>query len=273
MENRLSSTTVATLGCCLVASLVAPVAAQERPPEPEVIRRLANGGPAEWESGVVWSLAVPPEERSRELLTAMILALDRSLDWQIRRQRGWETGGHLAQALAATRDPRILPSLAWYAYNGAPATAVLVDFGHEAVPHLLAVAMSPDAPGDHTRAALRVLASIVAKHGPGTYGEELAEAAIFHLSSPPDHYRSRWSNIDSINPLLGAIALAGVVRTAELLARLEEIATTTFAEIEETSGSAFLAARAPACARAMLDRTEPPSPLCDPGWWVTPPGW
>ena len=113
----------------------------------------------------------------------------------------------------------------------------------------------------------------MAKHGPGTYGEELAEAAIFHLSSPPDHYRSRWSNIDSINPLLGAIALAGVVRTAELLARLEEIATTTFAEIEETSGSAFLAARAPACARAMLDRTEPPSPLCDPGWWVTPPGW
>ena len=189
MGITLSSTSVAALGCCLAASLVAPAAAQERPPESEVIRRLANGGPAEWESGVVWSLAVPPEERSRELLTAMILALDRSLDWQVRRQRGWEIGGHLAQALAATRDPRI------------------------------------------------------------------------------------WGNIDSINPLLGAIALAGVVRTAELLARLEEIATTTFAEIEETSGSAFLAARAPACARAMLDRTEPPSPLCDPGWWVTPPGW
>ena len=261
--------TTTTLMLCLVAMLAPPAAAQKRPAEAAVLRQMADGDPRSWEAGVVASLGFLPEERSPELLTAMIGALEYSIRWQAGGGKGpTETGGHLAQALAVSRDPRVLPALAWYAYNGPPATVILVDFGHQAVPHLLAVAMSPDAPGDHARAALHVLAGVVVRHGPGEYGPELAEAAMFHLDGPPDHYYSRWSNINSISPLLEAIALAGAIRTPELLERLEVIAASTPARIEEMTGISSLARRAPGCARAVLDRSEPPSVLCDPAWWA-----
>ena len=263
-------TTTTTLILCLVGTPAAPAVAQKRPPEAEVLRQMAAGDPRSWEAGVVASLGVAAEKRSPALLTAMIGALEHSVRWHAGGGNGpIETGGHLAQALAATRDPRVLPALAWYAYNGPPATVIMVDFGHQAVPHLLAVAMSPDAPGDHARAALLVLAGIVFRHGPGEHGPELAEAAAFHMDGPPDHYYSRWSNINSISPLSEAIALAGVIRTPELLERLEVIAASTPARIEEMTGNSSLAKRAPGCARAVLDRTEPPMALCDPAWWAT----
>ena len=269
-------TRTTTLAFCLAAVLAAPASAQkparERLTEAEVIRRMDAANSDDWESAVAWSLAVSPGERSPELLTAMIEALEHSIRWHVGGQQGpVETGGHLAQALAVTRDPRALRALAWYAYNGPPNTVILTEFGHQAVPHMLAVAMSPDAPGDHARAALQVLAGIVVQYGPGEYAPELDEAAMFHLNGPPENYYSRWSNVDSICPLLEAIALAGAIRTPELLERLEAIAGSTPAQIEQLTGSSFHSERAPACARAMLDGTDPPTPLCNPGWWVRPP--
>ena len=264
--------TATTLMLCVAGALAAPAAAQKRPAEEAAMRQMAAGDPRSWEAGVVASLGVAAADRSPELLTAMIGALEHSVRWHAGDGNGpIETGGHLAQALAATRDPRVLPALAWYAYNGPPATVIMVDFGHQAVPHLLAVAMSPDAPGDHARAALRVLAGIAVRHGPGEYGPELAEAAKLHLDGPPDHYYSRWSNLHSISPLLEAIALAGAIRTPDLLDRLKVIAASTPARIEEMTGIPSLARRAPGCARAVLDRTEPPTGLCDPAWWATYP--
>ena len=262
--------TTTTLILWLAATPAAPASAQKRPPEAEVLRQMAAGDPRSWEAGVVASLGVAAEKRSPALLTAMIGALEHSVRWHAGGGNGpIETGGHLAQALAATRDPRVLPALAWYAYNGPPATVIMVDFGHQAVPHLLAVAMSPDAPGDHARAALSVLAGIVVRHGPGKHGPELAEAAAFHLDGPPDHYLSSWTN--PISPLLEAIALAGAIRTPELLERLEVIAASTPARIEEVTGKPYLGKWAPGCARAVLDRTEPPTASCDPAWWATYP--
>ncbi len=261
--------TTTALMLCIAGALATPAAAQKRTSEAAMMRQMAAGDARSWEAGVVASLGVPAEERSPELLTAMIRALEHSIRWAGSGRGPTETAGHLAQALAATRDPRVLPVVAWYAYNGPPATVIMVDFGHQAVPHLLAVAMSPDAPGDHARAALHVLAGIVVRHGPGEYGPDLAAAAALHLDGPPEHYLSSWGN--PISSILEAIALAGAIRAPRLLERLNVIANSTPAEIEELTGKSYLGKRAPACARAALDRTEPPTALCDPAWWATYP--
>lgn len=265
----------------LVAPVVAlPAAAQEPPlPEEDIIRMLTAEGPAEWQQGVVRSLGIPPDERSPELLAAMIEALERQVAWQIDRRRGvlitslaghGETSASLARSLVATGDTRILPALAWYAYSGGRVTETLADFGHQAVPHLLAVALSPDALGDHARAALHVMAGIVVGNGPGSYEREMAEAAALHLDGPPEGYLSAWSNIESIDAMLEAIALAGALRTPEMLERLQVIANSTPAQITAMTGASYLGDWAGPCARAQLDRTEPPMVLCDPRWWVKP---
>ena len=265
----------------LVAPVVAlPVAAQEPPlPEEDIIRMLTAEGPAEWEQGVVHSLGVSADERSPELLAAMIEALERQVAWQIDRRRGVlitslaghsETSASLARSLVATGDPRMLPALAWYAYSGGRVTETLADFGHQAVPHLLAVALSPDALGDHARAALHVMAGIVVKNGSGSYEREMAEAAALHLDGPPERYLSAWSNIESIPAMREATALAGALGTPEMLERLRVIANSTPAQIAEITGRGYLGEWVGPCARAQLDGIEPPTVLCDPRWWVKP---
>ncbi len=251
----------------------APADAQ-RPPldEAEIIRLLTTEGPAAWETGVHRSLGIGQTERSDALLVAMIDALEREVAWEIERRKGLgevnvsgESSSRLARVLGSTGDPRVLPPLAWHAYNGAEA---LYGFGARAVPHLLGVALSPDALGDEAGNALWVLSSIVLSYGPGAYEDELAEAAALHLDGPPAGYQSAWTNPISIAAMTEAVALAGVLRAPDLLGRLEAIAQKTPDQIIArgyvTSVTAETSIR---CAKAHLDGTQPPA-VCDPQWWI-----
>ncbi len=269
-----------SISLCLAAlAWTLPVAAQDPPlQEQEIIRQLTIAGPGEWDEGVARSLNVPRESRSPALVDAMILALEREVAWDNDRRRGLpieafdghgEPSAFLARELTALGDPRALPRLAWHAYNGGPVAIGLFRFGHQAVPHLLTVVMSPDALGDHARAALLVLSSIVKVHGAGAYEAELVQAAVLHIDGPPDHYQSAWSNDESIEALPEAIALAGVLRTPALVEKLRVLATAeATAEIEAQTNSSFTAEVAQKCAQSHLDGTRPPI-LCNPDHWIS----
>ena len=275
-------TTSKTTAVCLAAlALATSAAAQETPlREAEIISQLTEEGPVDWLNGVARSLGIAPADRSPEMLAAMIRALEREVEWD-RLGTGpndpsfgdageafGESSAILARHLAATGDPRTLPALAWHAYNAGPVAKSLYGFGHQAVPHLLAVAMSPDASGGIAGASLSVLASIVSVHGPGGYETQLAEAAALHLDGPPNDYLSRWNNINQIPGLPQAVALAGALRTPEMMERLQRLAAASPDDIAAKTGRPYLGEDVPRCAQALLDGTEPPVSFCDPMWWA-----
>ncbi len=69
--------------------------------------------------------------------------------------------------------------------------------------------------------------------------------------------------------LLPAIALAGALRTPELLERIGVIAGSAPEEIVEQTGySIIVAKRGPVCAWAHMERTPPPNWMCDSRWWI-----
>ncbi len=240
--------TIAAL--CFSILLLALPAATQLPPlrEAEIIAQLTEDDPVEWLNGVARSLSVPAEERSPEMLAAMIRALEQEVQWDRERsgpsdpsfpdagEAFGESGAILARTLATTGDPRILPALAWHAYNHGTVARTLFRFGHDAIPHLLAVATSPDATGGIAGAPLWILANIVLVHGPAEFEEELVQATILHLDGPPDHYRSAWTNQDQIISIRQAIALAGVLGTPELVERVERFANSAPEEIERRTG-------------------------------------
>ena len=91
----------------------------------------------------------------------------------------------------------------------------------------------------------------------------LIEVAILHMDGPPADFRSR----EFPSGILQAIALAGVVRTPELLARLEAIGASSPAELTARTGQNLIHTReAPACARAHF-RGENPD-RCDAAAWI-----
>lgn len=132
--------------------------------EQGIVEMLTMGGDANWHVGVAAALAVDPEKRSPTLIAGMIEALRRDVEWSTSRyaadlgtaSRG-EAPSHLARELALTGDPAILPPLAWRAAG--VVAAVIYEFGLQAVPHLLNVALSPRATGTEAMNAMLVLAS------------------------------------------------------------------------------------------------------------------
>ncbi len=244
--------------------------------EQRIVDLLTTGGDASWHVGVAAALAVAPEQRSPALIAGMIEALRRGVEWSTRRyaadlgtaSRG-ETQSYLAHQLLLTGDPAILPPLAWRAAG--LSAAVLYEFGLQAVPHLLDVALSPEATGFEARNALSVLASIVSTHGPGSYAQDLREAAVLHLDGPPEGYMSAGEHRSGGFPdaLVTAIALAGALRTPELVERIEAIAASTPEQIVERTGySVIITEYGPPCARAHLEGTSPPSWMCDSRTWT-----
>ena len=275
-------TTPKTTAVCLAALAFAMSATAQEPPlrEAEIISQLTEEGPVDWLNGVARSLGIAPADRSPEMLAAMIRALEREVEWD-RLGTGpnnpsfddageafGESSAILARHLAATGDARTLPALAWHAYNRGPVAQALFGFGHQAVPHLLAVVMSPDASGSIAREPLSVLASIVSVLGPGRYETQLVEAAALHLDGPPDNYLSRWSNMNQIPGLPEAVALAGALRTPEMMERLQRLAAAAPDEIAARTSMARMGEDVPRCAQAMLDGTEPPVSFCDPMRWA-----
>lgn len=244
--------------------------------EQRIVELLTTGGDANWHVGVAAALAVAPEQRSPALITGMIEALRRDVEWSTSRyaadlgtaSRG-ETPSYLAHQLALTGDPAILPPLAWRAAG--LSAAVIYEFGLQAVPHLLDVALSPRATGSEANDALSVLASIVSTHGPGPYAKDLNEAAMLHLDGPPEGYMSAGEHRSGGFPdaLVTAIALAGALGTPDLLERIEAVAASTPEQIVERTGySVVVAEYGPPCARAHLESTPPPSWMCDSRSWI-----
>lgn len=245
-----------------------------------VVGLLTAGDEVSWEVGVFAALSVDPERRSPALRTAMIEALrlevERTTAQDVLSQVGesgdaGETSAILARHLAATGDPAVLPSLAWHAYNAGPVAAILYEFGLQAVPHLVKVALSPRAAGDVAGPAIHVLASIVSTHGPGPYEQALVEAALLHMDGPPTGYLSAGLERSGryTSALTDAIALAGALRGPILTERLDAMAASTPEEISETTGFDLgIATQAPACARGQLDGSLPEPAGCDPRTWV-----
>ena len=245
-----------------------------------VVGLLAAGDEVSWEVGVFAALSVDPKRRSPALRAAMIEALrlevERTAAKDVLSQIGesgdaGETSAILARHLAATGDTAVLPSLAWHAYNAGPVAAILYEFGLQAVPHLLKVALSPKAAGDVAGPAIHVLASIVSTHGPGPYEQALVEAALLHMDGPPTGYLSAgFERSGRYTSALGdAIALAGALRGSILTERLEAMAASTPEEISKTTGFDLgIATPAPACARGQLDGSLPKPAGCDPRTWA-----
>ena len=272
---------IATTALALFASAVLLVAetaaAQKRfitltpEGEQEVIRMLTTGSPDEWNQGRVLASRVPVEERSPALREALREALRRTIHETALGSPPWgEAKSNLTASVAANADPADIPVLALTTLGG-PAAKTLYNWGHQATPHLIEAAMSPDVLGG---VALRVLASIVTTHGTGGHGDALAEAAALHLDRLPPHYR-----YVSRGAMRSAITLAGVLRTPELLKRLQEIAASTPQELAELTGLEELYVRdAPRCARVFFEGVsrlqELPRPerrRCkDPAAWTDP---
>jgi len=250
----------------VLAAGPAAAAAQIPPDQQELITMMTTGGAAELERAAARASVVPLEERSPELRAAMREALRRAAFELGRRPGGTDylTFLHVARfGVAAHGDPADIPVLVQYNIGGAEARA-LYNHGHLAVPHLIEVAMSPETIGDVVRASLGVLASIVTRHGPGSYAEALAEVATLHMDGPPAGFRSR----EFPSGILQAIALAGAVRTPELLALLEAIGASSPAELTARTGQDLIHTRdAPACARAHF-RGENPGGRCDAAAWI-----
>lgn len=248
----------------LAASPVA-TAAQVPPEQQELITMMTTGGAEELELAAARASVIPLEERSAELRAAMREALRRAAFELGRHASGTDymTFLHVARfGVAAHGDPADIPVLVQYNIGGAEARS-LYNHGHLAVPHLIEVAMTPETIGDVVRASLGVLASIVTQHGPGAHSEALAEVAILHMDGPPAGFRSR----EFPSGILQAIALAGVVRTPDLLARLEAIGASSPAELTARTGQSLIHTReAPACARAHL-RGENLG-RCDAAAWI-----
>jgi len=211
--------------------------------EQRIVELLTTGGDANWHVGVAAALSVAPEERSSALIVGMIEALRRDVEWSTSRyaadlgtaSRG-ETPSYLAHQLALTGDPAILPPLAWRAAG--LSAAMVYEFGLQAVPHLLDVALSPRATGFEALNALLVLASIVSTYGPGSYAKELREAAMLHVDGPPEGYMSAGEHRSGEFPgaLVPAIALARALQMPELLGRIEAVAASTPEQIVERTG-------------------------------------
>ena len=255
-----------------VEKLIAGDAEAER----RIVELMTADDDPRWQVGVGAALSVEPEERSPVLIAGMIEALLRDVEWSRKRyaadlgteSRG-EMSSHLARELAVTGDPAVLPAVAWHAVG--PMASILWEHGHAAVPHLLAVALSPRATGSEARRAVLVLASIVSTHGPGAFAEELAQAAQLHLDGPPEGWMSAGEHRGGgfPNALEQAIALASVLRTPELTERIEAIAASTpEAIVERTGYEIIIAENGPPCARAHLDGTPLPRRFCDPRVWV-----
>lgn len=270
---------IATTALALFASatLAAPAAAQHRnfisltpEREQEVIRMLTAGSLDDWDQGRALAGLVPPEERSPELRAAMREALRRAIHEDA---LGGEGLANLTEYVATNADPADIPVLARVAMGGT-AAKTLYNWGHQATPHLIEAAMSPEVSGGASASALWVLASIVTTHGDGGYGDALAEAAALHLDGPPPHYRS----LRFPSAMEHAVTLAGVLRTPGLLKRLEEIAASTPHELADRTGQDEVSVwDAPRCARRILDGVVPeslPRPerrLCrDPATWTDP---
>lgn len=257
---------IALFALTVLAAGPAAAAAQIPPEQQELITMMTTGGAEELERASARASVIPLEERSPELRAAMREALRRAAFELGRSASGtdYDTFLHLARfAVAAHGDPADIPVLVHYNVGGAEARA-LYNHGHLAVPHLIEVAMSPETVGDVVRASLWVLASIVTQHGPGSYSEALAEVAILHMDGPPAGFRSR----EFPSGILQAIALAGVVRTPELLARLEAVGATSPAELTARTGQNLIHTReAAACARAHF-RGENPGGWCDAAAWI-----
>lgn len=255
-----------------IEKLIAGDAEAER----RIVELMTADDDPRWQVGVGAALSVEPEERSPALIAGMIEALLRDVEWSRKRyaadlgtaSRG-EMSSHLARELAVTGDPAVLPAVAWHAAG--PMAPILWEHGHAAVPHLLAVALSPSATGGEARRAVLVLASIVSTHGPGPYAEELVEAAVLHLDGPPEGWMSAGDHRGGgfPNALETAIALASVLRRPELTERIEAIAASTPEAIMKQTGYDIVIAEAgPPCARAHLEGTTLPRHFCDPRAWV-----
>lgn len=257
---------IALFALSMLATVPTAVSAQVPPNQRELITMMTTGGPNELEDGVVRASVIPLEERSPELRAAMREALWRAAVELKRDASGTNYSTFLDVArfdLAAHGDPADIPVLARYNIGG-PEARALYNHGLLSVPHMVEVAMSPETVGDVVRATLGVLASIVTRHGPGNHREGLAEVAALHMDGPPAHFRSRAFP----SGILQAIALAGVVRTPELLELLEAVGSSSAAELTARTGQDMIHTRdAPACARAHL-RGENPGGWCDAAMWI-----
>ena len=272
--------TTTALSLFVASALAAPSTAQVRnfirltpEREQEVVRMLTAGSREDWNRGQALAGNVALEERSPTLRAAMRVGLRRAFYELDIRGEAREGIANMTSSVAANADPADLPVLARVTVGG-PAAKTLYNWGHLATPHLIEAVMSPEVPGGVAQSALYVLASIVTTHGDGGYGEALAEAAALHLDGPPPHYRS----LQFPSAMEHAVTLAGVLRTPELLRRLEEIAASTSHELAERTGQDEVSIReAPRCAKRILDRVVPeslPRPerrLCrDPATWANP---
>ena len=257
---------IALCTLALLATGPAAVSAQVPPNQRELITMMTTGGPDELEDGVVRASVIPLEQRSPELRAAMREGLRRAA-FELNKGPGgtdYLAFLHVARFdLAAHGDPADIPVLARYNIGG-PEARALYNHGLLSVPHMVEVAMSPETVGDVVRATLGVLASIVTRHGPGNHLEALAKVAALHMDGPPAHFRSR----EFPSGILKAIALAGVLRTPELLELLEVIGTSSPGTITARTGQDLVHTRhAPACARAHL-RGENPGGRCDAAMWI-----
>lgn len=273
----IATTALALLAAAALAAMAPPTAAQVRnfirltpEREREAVQMLTAGSLEEWNRGQAIASRVALEDRSPALREAMREGLRRSMYLNIRGE-GREGIAILTANVAAHADPADLPVLARVTVGG-PAAKTLYNWGHEATPHLIEAAMSPEVPGMVVQSALSVLAGIVTTHGDGGHREALAEAAALHLDGPPPHYRS----LRFPSAMEDAVTLAGVLQTPELLNRLEKIAASTSHELAERTGQDEVSVRdAPRCAKRILDRVVPeslPRPerrLCrDPATWA-----
>ena len=272
-----ATTTVLALVVPAVLAAVTPAAAQRRnaihlTPEGEqdVIRMLTTGSPEDWHQARSLAGRVPLDERSPALREAMRDGLMRAFYGLGIRGEGISI---MTLHVAANADPADIPVLARITVGG-PAAKTLYNWGHQATPHLVEAAMSPETPSMAAQSALSVLAGIVTTHGTGGYDDMLAEAAALHLDGPPTHYRS----LGFPSTMKDAIALVAALRTPELLKRLEDIAVSTPEQLAERTGQDEVSVRqAPRCAKRILDGVVPedlPRPerrLCrDPAAWTDP---
>ena len=262
------------LRCCvwlLFWTTTVPASGQDQTlARAEILRDLRSSDFGVWSEAVDRTLAGNAGS-GPEVEAALIGALEQVTQWSIEKNQGLdrplvgELGGLLLMAVAEMRDPRAIPSLAWYANSGSSVSDALMDFGLESVAPLLEVAFSPWADGSQTDGALKVMAALVETYGTEAFADgtlaRIREAALLRLpGDSPEHRASSSATTTNMLPL-GAIRLAGVLRGPELLGRLAVLAAST----PQRLGSMGLVSSLPGsswirtCAAARLAGEPPPA--------------
>ncbi len=217
----------------LIATLVLTLAATAQEPEPRALAEQLRSVDAVQQRRALQALDAMnkrqlPDELKEALSDALLVETKRHVRryWQDREGKPLEPlqdpelVAALARAVADTRDPKSIPTMAEALGPGFMLVRGLVEFGTLAIPDVVRVTMAPESTHDAVDHGLITLRMIVERAGGVT---ALTRRQAMQVREVAEHYLTTRPRF--ISTLWWAIDLASVLDDAALRARMQRLAT------------------------------------------------